>query len=159
VPTIKIQEKVRAPQSWLFDLSQDYSRRLNWDPFSESYSFLTPDCVPRVGAELSGRAKNGFTMYARYIAFNPPEGAAFEMVSGPWFFRTFAGAWRFAQSDPDCTTVSFNYSFTVRPGFMSWLFEPILRRSLERHVRARIAGLKAYAESTYAHRPDRDAVV
>ena len=69
------------------------------------------------------------------------------MVSGPWFFRTFAGAWRFAEVDPGCTLVSFNYNFTARPAFLRWLFEPILRRSLERHVRSRIAGLKAYAES------------
>jgi hypothetical protein len=90
-------------------------------------------------------------MHARYIAFDPPEGAAFEMVSGPWFFRTFAGAWRFVQVTPDSTTVLFNYNFTVRPAFLRWLLEPILRRSLERHVRRRLTGLKAYAESNHPH--------
>lgn len=150
MPTIKIQQLIRAPQSWLFDLSQDYSRRLDWDPFSETYRFLTPDGVPRVGAELTGRARNGFTMHARYIAFNPPEGAAFEMVSGPWFFRTFAGAWRFVALDASSTTVSFNYSFTVKPGILRWLLEPLLRRSFDRHINARLAGLKRYAESHHA---------
>jgi ribosome-associated toxin RatA of RatAB toxin-antitoxin module len=91
-------------------------------------------------------------MHARYIAFNPPEGAAFEMVSGPWFFRTFAGAWRFVQVTADSTTVLFNYNFTVRPAFLRWLLEPILRRSLERHVKRRLAGLKAYAESNCGDR-------
>lgn len=150
MPAIKVQASIHAPQAWLFDLSQDYSRRLDWDPFSESYHFLTPDGVPRVGAEVSGRARNGFRMHARYIAFNRPEGAAFEMVSGPWFFRTFAGAWRFVEESPGNTIVSFNYNFTVRPAFLRWLLEPLLHRSLERHVEARIAGLKTYAESAIA---------
>ena len=132
MPAIKVQEQIRAPRSWLFDLSQDYSRRLDWDPFLESYRFVTADGIPRVGAEVSGRARNGFTMHARYISFDPPAVAAFEMVSGPWFFRTFAGAWRFVETSADSTLVSFNYSFTVRPAFMRWLFQPILRRSLER---------------------------
>jgi len=149
VPTIKAHEQIAVPQAWLFELSQDYSQRMNWDPFSERYHFDTPDWVPGVGAELTGRAQNGYTMRARYIAFNPPKGAAFEMVSGPWFFRTFAGAWLFVPTAPRDTKVSFNYHFTVRPEILKWLLEPILKRSLERHVRARIAGLKAYAESTH----------
>jgi len=151
MPAIKVQEQIRAPQSWLFDFSQDYSRRLDWDPFSESYQFLTPDGVPRVGAEVTGRARNGFSMHARYITFSPPEVAAFEMVSGPWFFRSFAGAWRFAETAPGRTMVSFNYNFTVRPSLLRWLIEPLVRRSLERHITARILGLKMYAESMHGH--------
>lgn len=150
MPTIKVQEHIAAPQAWLFELSQDYSRRMHWDPFSESYHFDTPDWTPCVGAELSGRARNGYTMRARYIAFNPPEGAAFEMVSGPWFFKTFAAAWRFVQRSSSSTAVSFNYNFTVRPRFLRWLLEPLLIRSLERHIQARIAGLKAYAEAAHS---------
>ena len=149
MPTVRAKEQIDVPQAWLFALSQDYSLRSSWDPFSESYQFHTPDGVPRVGAELSGRARNGYTMRARYIAFNPPEGAAFEMVSGPWFFDTFSGAWRFVEVAPGRTAVSFNYNFTVRPRLLRWFIEPPLRRSLERHIRARIAGLKTYAESTH----------
>jgi hypothetical protein len=150
VPTVKAHEHVAVPQVWLFDLSQDYSRRVNWDSFSERYKFESPGWAPRVGAELTGRARNGYSMRARYIAFKPPEVAAFEMVSGPWFFQTFAGAWHFVQTAPLSTHVSFNYNFRVRPRFLKWFLEPLLRRSLERHIRARAAALKAYAESAYS---------
>ncbi len=89
MPTVKAQEQVAVPQAWLFDLSQDYSRRQHWDPFIDSYTFDSPEWIPRVGAEVSSRARNGHTVLARYVAFNPPEAVAFKMVSGPWFFALF----------------------------------------------------------------------
>jgi len=149
MPTIKVQALITVPQAWLFELSQDYARRVCWDPFSAQYDFDTPDWAPGVGAELSGKARNGYAMRARYIAFDPPARAAFEMISGPWFFRTFAGAWRFVPQSPHGTTVSFNDPFTVRPSIFRWFMEPLIKRSLAWHMSARIAGLKAYAESTY----------
>jgi ribosome-associated toxin RatA of RatAB toxin-antitoxin module len=150
MPTLKVWQDIAAPQSWLFDLSQDYGRRLDWDPFPEHYSFHSPHNRPQLGASLTVRARNGYSMDVRYISYHPPTSAAFEMLSGPWFFSGLAGTWRFVDTAPALTTVWFNYHFEAKPWLLRPVIEPLIKRSLLSHARARILALKAYAEAHYS---------
>ena len=56
------------------------------------------------------------------IRIEAPRLAAMKMVRGPFFFRFFAGSWRFESVDAQHTRVIFRYSFDTR-----W---PRLRRVL-----------------------------
>jgi hypothetical protein len=150
MPTLKVWQEIAAPQSWLFELSQDYGRRLDWDPFPEQYSFHPPYDRPGAGAKLTVRARNGYAMDVRYVSYQPPISAAFEMLSGPWFFAGLAGTWRFVAKAPALTTVWFNYHFTARPWLLRPIIQPLLKRSLRSHAGERIKALKAYAESHYS---------
>ena len=149
MPTLKVCEEISAPQSWLFDLSQNYSLRLDWDPFPEQYRFHLTCDKPQVGAELTVRARNGYSMAVRYVSYEAPVSASFEMLSGPWFFSKLAGTWRFVAKSPASTTVWFNYHFAVRPWLLRPIIQPLVRHSLLSHATARIRALKKYAESQY----------
>ena len=53
---IECREIIESSQEELFDLTQDYSRRLSLDPFPESYEFINGKVVD-VGLQLRVNAK------------------------------------------------------------------------------------------------------
>lgn len=136
----------------LFDLSQDYSVRLRWDPFPDSYRFLPPFVGPEPGAILVVRARNGQSMTVRYVSYNRPRAAAFDMVSGPWFISKCTGAWSFKALPGGMTRVSFKYRIVAGPRPLAWLIQPLLSRSFLRHARKRLAALHAYVVANAAER-------
>jgi ribosome-associated toxin RatA of RatAB toxin-antitoxin module len=68
-----------------------------------------------------------------------------KMLRGPWFFRKFAGTWRFTPCEGG-TEVVFHYAFQTRWRWLSRLFDPLIRWIFRRDVRARLRGLKRGAE-------------
>jgi len=136
---------IEAGPAELFGLSQDYDRRLEWDPFLRSANL--------VGAREAGMgvravcvAKSGWAMETEYVSFNPPRATAVKMTRGPWFLSAFAGSWRFEEIEPGRTRIGFCYSLQARPRALSWLLDPILARSFARDTRARLRALKQAVE-------------
>jgi ribosome-associated toxin RatA of RatAB toxin-antitoxin module len=65
------------------------------------------------------------------------------MTSGPWFFRSFSGSWKFDPIGPNRTKVTFTYSLVARPRLLSRL----LRFVLARETRRRLKTLKRFVEA------------
>jgi ribosome-associated toxin RatA of RatAB toxin-antitoxin module len=135
--------EVAAEPGLLFDLTQDYARRLDWDPFLKEARLLGGAEEPSVGVRAWCVARNGLGMETEYISFHPPEVCAVEMTKGPWFFRSFAGSWRFEGMGPGRTMVRFTYSLDGRPALISGL----LRLVFVRETRRRLEALKRYVEA------------
>jgi ribosome-associated toxin RatA of RatAB toxin-antitoxin module len=149
MPTIHSTIEIAAPRDPLFRLSQDYGLRLDWDPFLREIRFLDGATEPAVGVQVWVRAKNGLEMTVRYITVSRPDHIAMTMVSGPWMFGRFSGAWKFRELDgAKGTEVVFSYNFETRPVWLSWLMTPLARRVLQRDMDERLAALKRSVEST-----------
>jgi ribosome-associated toxin RatA of RatAB toxin-antitoxin module len=129
----------------LFDLAQDYNLRLSWDPFLRAMRFLDGATTAAVGVKVWVRAWTGLTMTVEYISLDRPRVVAMKMLHGPWFFRTFAGTWRFNACEGG-TLVIFHYAFQTRWRCLAWLVDPIIRLALRRDIRDRLCGLKRSAE-------------
>jgi ribosome-associated toxin RatA of RatAB toxin-antitoxin module len=135
--------EIDADPSALFDLTQDYTHRLDWDPFLKEARLLEGAETPHVGVRAWCVASNGFGMETTYVSFNPPGVCAVEMTSGPWFFRSFSGSWKFDPIGPNRTKVTFTYSLVARPRLLSRL----LRFVLARETRRRLKTLKRFVEA------------
>ena len=135
--------EVAAEPAVLFDLTQDYTHRLDWDPFLREARLIDGAESPGVGVRAWCVARNGLGMETRYVSFNPPGACAVEMTRGPWFFRSFAGSWRFEGIGPGRTRVTFTYSLDGRPVFLSGL----LRLVFARETRRRLEALKRFVEA------------
>src|SRR3954471_19757368 len=135
--------EVAAEPDVLFDLTQDYSHRLDWDPFLKEARLLDGAESPGVGVRAWCIAHNGLGMETRYVSFNPPGACAVEMTRGPWFSRSFSGSWRFDRLGPNRTMVPFAYNLVGRPGLISGL----LRLVLAHETRRRLAALKRDVEA------------
>ena len=145
--TVEASIHIGAPIEDLFDLTQDYRRRLDWDPFLRDLRFLNGATEAAVGVQVRVRAWNGLTMTVKYVALDRPRVVAMRMLSGPFFLRAFVGSWRFAQTDDGATRVVFRYVFESRWHWLRWLLDPLIATAFRRDVRARLRGLKRGAET------------
>jgi ribosome-associated toxin RatA of RatAB toxin-antitoxin module len=130
----------------LFALTQDYTRRLEWDPFLRSAELVDGASAAGVGVRAYCVAKSGLGMETEYVSFNPPRATAVKMTCGPWFLDSFAGSWRFEEVATGQTRVGFRYHLRAWPAWLSWLLTPILGRVFARDTRQRLRALKAAVE-------------
>ncbi|MCG8425393.1 MAG: SRPBCC family protein [Proteobacteria bacterium] len=147
MPIVAATTVIRAPRADVYDISQDYHMRLNWDPFVREIAFLDGAVETAPGVKVWVKAKNRLTMVAEYISVNKPERVAVRMVEGPWFLANFAGTWVFAAVERDLTEVRFRYSFALRPRFLRWPGDALVRAVFRADLQARLRGLKRYAEA------------
>ena len=137
---VQLSAEIDARVVDLFALTQDYDRRLDWDPYLKEATLVGGATHPGVGIRAWCVAKNGFGMETRYLSFRPPTACAVEMTRGPRLLRAFSGSWRFEPIGPDRTRVAFTYAVVGRPGFLtrplSWLIRRDARRRLEALKRA-----------------------
>jgi ribosome-associated toxin RatA of RatAB toxin-antitoxin module len=146
MPVVESSIVIRASKAQLFDLSQDYYLRLEWDPFVRDIKFLDGAKETAVGVHVWVKSYQGLTMEVEYTTVERPDRVAMKMVKPSFLFEQFAGAWRFEDAAPGETTVRFRYSFKSRR--LSFLLDPIIRLVFLRDIQARLRGLKHAAETT-----------
>jgi ribosome-associated toxin RatA of RatAB toxin-antitoxin module len=138
---------IAASPGELFALSQDYPRRLEWDPFLKSAELLDGATTADVGVRAYCVAQSGLSMETEYVSYNPPRACAVKMTRGPRLIRSFAGSWRFEEFEPGQTRVSFRYHLRARPWWLSWMLTPILGWVFARDTRKRLRALKTVFET------------
>jgi ribosome-associated toxin RatA of RatAB toxin-antitoxin module len=137
---------IAASPSKLFALTQDYARRLEWDPFLKSAELLGGASAAGVGVHAYCVARIGLGMETEYVSFNPPRAIAIKMTRGPWLLDSFAGSWRFEEVEPGQTRVGFRYHLRARPRCLAWLLTPVLAWVFAHDTRKRLAALKTAVE-------------
>src|SRR5436190_4772473 len=137
---------IAAPPGELFALTQDYARRLEWDPFLKSAEPLGGAPAAGVGVRAYCVAHSGLGMETEYVSYNPPRTTAVKMTRGPRLIDRFAGCWRFDEVVPGRTRVGFRYYLRARPRWLAWLLTPVLARVFAHDTRRRLAALKAAVE-------------
>jgi Polyketide cyclase / dehydrase and lipid transport len=143
---------IAAPAADLFTLSQDYSRRLRWDPFLREARLLDGAQSAGVGVRAWCVARNGLGMETTYVSFQPPTVVAVKMTRGPLIISSFAGSWRFtelpASAGQSRTRVVFRYHVAGRPRWLSFLLNPLLMAFFRRGTERRLLALKRAVETT-----------
>lgn len=145
--TFEQSVEIAASAADLFALTQDYGRRLEWDPFLRSAELVGGAGAPGVGVRAYCVAHSGLGMETEYVSYSPPRVAAVKMTRGPWVVQSFAGSWRFNEVVAGRTRVGFRYNLQARPRWLSWLLTPLLARVFAHDTRKRLAALKAAVES------------
>lgn len=138
---IKESVEIHAPQARVFQLSQDYSKRLLWDSFLIEARLIDAS-EPGVGVRSFCRAWNGIGIETEYVTFNAPSVVAIKMTKGPWLFKEFAATWRFQKTDECHTQVTFIYHFKTR-----LIPEALMSLIVSREMKRRLRDLKRYSES------------
>lgn len=142
--------EIQADSAQLFALTQDYSRRLTWDPFLKEARLLGGVTEAAIGARAWCVARSGWGMETEYIAFRAPEVAAVRMLRGPWCLERFTSTWRFREVAPGMTRVEFRFHLRVRPRWPRPLLTPIVMAYFSWETRRRLMALKRVAESSKA---------
>jgi len=148
MPTFEAAIDIRTGADALFDLTQDYDRRLDWDPFLKEARLVGGAAAPGIGVRAWCVARSGLGMETEYVSFQRPDVAAVKMTRGPALFGSFAGSRRFKTVAPDTTRVVFRYHVTARPTWLRRVLDPIFCLVFERDVVQRLEALKRFAETT-----------
>jgi hypothetical protein len=141
MPQVTSETWVPVTPETAFAVSQTTGEtRLLWDPFIR-HQHLIDAQRPAKGVRTLTRARIGPRMVSQYVSYRPPTSVGMTMVSGPWFFGSFGGGWRFApetRNGVDGTRAVWKYTYTVRPTWLRFVAEPIGQKLLGREIAARI---------------------
>lgn len=148
MPTFGCIADIRASAEDLFALTQDYTRRLEWDPFLIEARLVDAEGVA-VGVRAWCVSRGGLGMETEYVTLVAPSVAAVKMTRGPWLIERFAASWRFDEFMPNCTRVTFRYHLTTKPRLARFLLDPLLTLLFRYEMRKRLYALKAMVEATY----------
>jgi hypothetical protein len=137
---------IHAAPSVVYEASQDYSVRYQWDPFPDSIQLLDEATTIAKGVRVRIVAKSGLTMDVEFVHVSPPETAAIIMTTRPIFLESFGGSWVFRPNGPRSTKARFRYAIKMK----NWTFPPVSEVLaawyFRRVVIARLSGLKRYCE-------------
>jgi len=148
MPTLEQAIEINADPHALFQLTQDYDHRLDWDPFLKEARLVGGAKEAGLGVRAYCVARTGMGMEAEYVTFNPPNVTAVKMTKGPRILAKFAGSWRFQEVAPGRTRVIFRYNLAGAPRWLSFALDPILRVIFTIDVKQRLKGLKRVVETT-----------
>ncbi|HJQ98128.1 MAG TPA: SRPBCC family protein [Candidatus Polarisedimenticolaceae bacterium] len=141
---------VDASPDEVFGVTQDYAKRLTWDPFLRSADLLGGASEPGVGVRAWCVAHTGLGMETEYVSFAPPRVVAVKMTRGPRVLESFAGAWQFEPIDGGRTKVTFRYNLRARPRWLAWALEPVARWWFARETRLRVLALRDHLKAKAA---------
>ena len=153
MPLVEESIQIDAPIELVYEVSQDYDVRYEWDPFPEKISVVSgsPQGLS-VGTTVLVRSKLGMEMLVEFIQVAPPFRAAIKMIQGPSLIEKFAGSWIFEPNGEGSTFARFRYSISTRPAWLTLVGNAIATLYFSRTARRRLAGLKRYCESTECRR-------
>ena len=145
--TIKFTETIIIEEISVkvFDFTQDYTKRLNWDTFLKKACLINGAVNADKGVRAYCVAKNGLGMITEYITFHRPKVTAIKMTKGPYLFKSFLGSWIFKEIQQNKTEVSFLYSFSLRFPFN--LTTNLIKNNLQKNVWQRLNDLKSNIEN------------
>lgn len=145
--SIKSITVINASQEHCFNVSHDYSIRSEWDYFIKETGIIEKgDSGPK---RVWVKDRRGLYMEVVYTNYNPPTVASMKMVSGPFFFSKFGGAWIFKKSSPSTTVATFSYSFALKRWLFPLFTSFIVKFILNREIKNRLDSFKRYCEKTY----------
>lgn len=144
--TIREEIEIACGQEEVFDLTQDYRQRLDWDPYLTEAYLLHGAEHADVGVDSYCKSRSGSVMVLRYISYNRPFVAAVSMVKGPKLLKRFNGAWNVRKIDNTHTLLQFTYHFELNGGPLGQLLLPFASHKFTKDMRQRLVAIKKHLE-------------
>ena len=147
----EISEVIPASSSAVFDVVHDYTRRLKWDTLLQA-AYLEDGAraaAKGVTAVCVGRKSLGsIALKTVYVTFERPRVAAVKMVNAPMLFKSWAASILHEDISAEESRLTYKFHFTVRPGFLRFVLEPLMQRLFAWETRKRLRALKAFFDHT-----------
>ena len=135
---------IEKDAAFLFDYTQDYSKRLEWDTFLKRADVISKHQKAGLGVRTYCVARNGVGVETEYISYRRLKVTAVKMISPSLLFSEFSGSWQFKEIDQLKTNVMFTYSFEFKWPFR--LVSKVIEKILLRNMRNRLYDLKLMVE-------------
>ena len=144
--SIKRSIDINCDNEFIFELTQNYSLRLEWDKYLSKAYLLNGATEPSVGVYAYCKNNNGSSMISEYISYQPSKVAAISMKQGPIILKKFSGSWTVKKLGGTLSTLTFTYHFSLKGGFLGKLVQPIANYYFSKDMSKRLMAFKYYAE-------------
>ena len=144
--TTKRSIKINLSQNYVFEVTQDYYIRLDWDPYLNEARLLGNSQNAGIGEESYCKNKLGMVMVSKYISYKSPDVAAVKMTKGPRILEKFSGAWNVKSTGIGESLVIFTYNYELKGKVFNKLFAPISALIFGWEMQVRLNNLKKYCE-------------
>jgi ribosome-associated toxin RatA of RatAB toxin-antitoxin module len=148
--TVKEKTFINCSQEDCFRLSHDYGIRSDWDFFIKESKILEKDEVNLAPKKVWVKDRRGLKMIVKYTSYQPPKNASMKMISGPFFFSIFGGAWIFKKLTDQTTDTTFSYSFSLKWWVVPFLTNSIVKLILKKEIERRLLTFKQYCEKVFS---------
>lgn len=145
--TVSVTRSVRiaAPVEAVFDFTQDWSRRAEWDA-----TVLGAEALPGEDRAYRVRGPMGFSFIARYKLFRRPERTSLALTDLSWPLLTGGGgSWEY-RKDGDGTIWTQTNTISLSDRLLSRLLAMGLGASLARETQKAMDKAKALLEASRA---------
>ncbi len=142
--TVRETVTVNAPIDRVWEYTQDWSRRAEWDPAVLS---AAPHATHRAEAPVyEVRGAGGLAFVARYKQYERPRKTSLEMTDlSSRLVSGGGGSWSY-EADGAGTRWTQTNTIVLRDGVTSWLFKPIVKWQLARLTRKAMNTARARLE-------------
>lgn len=142
---------IHAPLELVYQISQDYAHRHDWDPIAKKITVIAgPNHQIQEGTQVLARTNMGMIMLVQFVQICPPHRIAIEMLRGPSFIQRFQGVWNLTEVAPNVTEAQFRYLLELKPMRLRRLSEQVAGLYLSCAVGKRLHALKSYCERMYS---------
>ena len=140
---ITVRESIRidAPPEVVWDYTQDWTRRTEWDP-----GIVAAELLPGEPRSVRVRGRGGLKLLVQYKLQDRPKRTSLVMMDAVGAAVRGGGSWEYA-ADGDATIFTQTNTLVVRNRVVAWLIGWLLRRALASSTRAANANAKARIEA------------
>lgn len=139
MPRVESSIEIDVPVEDAFALAMSQREvRYEWDPFVREQRLLHGAAVPARGVQSLTRSRHRLVMVSEYTSFKPPTQVGMKVVKGPPFFANFGGGWSFKPLDGGRTLATWRYTFSIRPGWLAPVADPLGTWVLGRDIDKRL---------------------
>ena len=141
--TVTASVFVRRPAEFVWDFTQDYARRPEWDASVLEATVLEHEPLPRVRVRCAG----GLSCVFRYRGFDRPRRTSVSMEEvRSLLIQGGGGSWSYEAREGGTLWTQTN-SLMLRPGWWRQLLAPVVRRSLRAATRRAMQRARALLEA------------
>lgn len=144
--TIKRSIEINSSQNNVFEITQNYHVRLEWDSYLTEARLLGDSQSASIGKESYCKNKLGMVMISKYISYKSPDVAAVKMIKGPGILKKFSGAWNVKSIGVEESLVTFTYNYELNGKIINKLFGSISAYFFGWEMKVRLNYLKKYCE-------------
>ncbi|WP_299136398.1 hypothetical protein [uncultured Tenacibaculum sp.] len=111
-----ISEKITLDRNidWLFEFTQDFTKRKKWDKQTLEIGFLDDHIELKKGAKVYTKSIEGIRMDTEYLTFDTPNEISIQMLNKSPVFKNFIGVWNYISIENDKTILKITYKFNLR---------------------------------------------
>ncbi|MEO1418724.1 MAG: SRPBCC family protein [Bacteroidota bacterium] len=139
---ISTQKAFDRDIEWLFDYTQDFIERKNWDKQTLEIQFMDGHTKLQKGAKVWTKSVEGVIMETEYLAFDPPTKISVRMLNRSSIFKEFIGSWDYISMNHLQTKLKITYDFSLR--FPYNLLKPFVFQRIQQNMAKKLDFLTAY---------------